>query len=182
MIARIKDKKKKAKAARKKRAEKEAEQDKRLKADSEKNKKSKNSSRNAYSSMSDSQRQKSANPYLKKEISSGKVQKARKPDSPPSNSKPEKKKSSKADKKSAPSCVVVSSGKSVTREVNKLQNGSRTPDGMKRAPWGQLYDPRFGMPPPPNRYQRRQSDVFDDFDSEDEYDSGIFSIVSLGRT
>ena len=48
--------------------------------------------------------------------------------------------------------------------------------GLKRDEYGQVYDPRFGKPPPP-RNGRRDSNVYSDDYSEDEYDSEIGKLL-----
>ena len=51
------------------------------------------------------------------------------------------------------------------------------PAGLKRDEYGQIYDPRFGKPPPPARNGRRDSNVYSDDYSEDEYDSEIGTLI-----
>lgn len=187
MIGKIKVKKKEAKKMAKRLKQKEALDNQRKQND-----KSKFSHKNAKKPEPTNTAPKAINPYLRKEMKNGKSLKVpppvEKPKSSSSSSKSssisknssskEKKKSSK--EKYKQQSVVVASSKTTTvnlgrerERIDPYQDGP-VPDGMARTPWGQLYDPRYGMPPPPSgaRTGRRHSDVYSDEYSDEEDDEG----------
>ena len=187
MIGKVKVKKKEAKKMAKRLKQKEALDNQRKQND-----KSKFSHKNAKKPEPTNTAPKAINPYLRKEMKNGKSLKVpppvEKPKSSSSSSKSssisknpsskEKKKSSK--EKYKQQSVVVASSKTTTvnlgrerERIDPYQDGP-VPDGMARTPWGQLYDPRYGMPPPPSgaRTGRRHSDVYSDEYSDEEDDEG----------
>ena len=186
MIGKIKVKKKEAKKMAKRLKKKEALDNQRKQND-----KSKFSHKNAKKPEPTNTAPKAINPYLRKEMKNGKSLKVPPPVEKPKSSSSsksssisknpsskEKKKSSK--EKYKQQSVVVASSKTTTvnlgrerERIDPYQDGP-VPDGMARTPWGQLYDPRYGMPPPPSgaRTGRRHSDVYSDEYSDEEDDEG----------
>ena len=117
------------------------------------------------------QKPKPLNPYLKKEVNSGKQIQRKQPPPPP---EPEPKKKSKKNEKPSKSKKTTEKATPVSRVPQLgLQNRAELPDGFLRDEYGQVFDPRFGKPPPPRSgLARRDSNVFDysDYSDDDEYD------------
>ena len=195
MINKIKIKKKEAKKMAKRLKQKEALDNQRKANEKSKLKNSKPSKPEPTNTAP-----KAINPYLRKEMKNGKSLKVPPPVEKPSKSSSSSSKTSSASKSSSSvskdkkksskdkykqQSVVVASSKTTTvnlgRERERLdpyQDGP-VPDGMARTPWGQLYDPRYGMPPPPSgmRAGRRHSDVYSDEYSDEEDDEDLDGFI-----
>ena len=114
------------------------------------------------------QKPKPLNPYLKKEVNSGKQIQRKQPPPPPEPEPKKKSKKTSSDKSSKSKKTIDKAPQSRVPQLG-LANRAELPDGFLRDEYGQVYDPRFGKPPPPrSNLARRDSNVYDYSDYSDD--------------